>query len=257
MQTHPQNGALVPLPLAALLLPNQRAVFCSAGTLNLVSLQCTGMQHARCRRWVRLYIKQTWPKMDAHSRSSRSVKVVIFKPHERAPTSCSNCLQCTDKMGLRDLLPSNIYSNAGATSVVPAMPGSGAPIKERRAVAYSTAEAPAKKKIEMHSKDYYIACAIGGWLSCGLTHMAVTPLDVVKCNLQIDPKKYGSIGNGFSVVMKEGGVGGLFKGWLPTLIGYGFQGVCKFGFYEYFKKCVPSAGVDYLRCRVALYGCHS
>jgi solute carrier family 25 (mitochondrial phosphate transporter), member 3 len=139
-------------------------------------------------------------------------------------------------MGLRDLLPSNIYSNAGATSVVPAMPTSGAPISQRRAVAYSAAEAPAKKTIVMHSKDYYIACAIGGWLSCGLTHMAVTPLDVVKCNLQTDPKKYGSIGNGFSIVMKEGGVGGLFKGWLPTLVGYGFQGVCKFGFYEYFKK---------------------
>jgi solute carrier family 25 (mitochondrial phosphate transporter), member 3 len=140
-------------------------------------------------------------------------------------------------MGLRDLLPGNIYSTAGATSVVPAVPTSGAPINQRRAVAYSAAEAPpAKKAIEMYSKDFYIACAIGGWLSCGLTHMAVTPLDVVKCNLQTDPKKYGSIGNGFSVVMKEGGVSGLFKGWLPTLIGYGFQGVCKFGFYEYFKK---------------------
>lgn len=139
-------------------------------------------------------------------------------------------------MGLQDLLPSSIYR--GATPVVPALPASCA-MGERKAVAYSVGEAaPAKKKIEMHSKDYYIACAIGGWLSCGLTHMAVTPLDVVKCNLQIDPKKYGSIGNGFSLVFKEAGVPGLFRGWLPTLIGYGFQGVCKFGFYEYFKKYV-------------------
>jgi solute carrier family 25 (mitochondrial phosphate transporter), member 3 len=136
-------------------------------------------------------------------------------------------------MGLQDLLPSSIYR--GATAVAPALPSS-ASIGDRRAVAYSVGEEPKKKKIELHSKDYYVACAIGGWLSCGLTHMAVTPLDVVKCNLQIDPKKYGSIGNGFSVVLKEGGIPGLFRGWFPTLIGYGFQGVCKFGFYEYFKK---------------------
>lgn len=27
----------------------------------------------------------------------------------------------------------------------------------------------------------------------------------------------------------------LFKGWAPTAIGYSLQGLCKFGFYEYFK----------------------
>eukprot|EP00892_Ulva_mutabilis_P007361 jgi/Ulvmu1/4998/UM021_0015.1 len=135
-------------------------------------------------------------------------------------------------MGLRDLLPSAVYGTASPVSTM----SSAASVPQRQAVAFSAAEAPAKKKIEMHSKDYYTACAIGGWLSCGLTHMMVTPLDVVKCNMQIDPKKYTSIGNGFGMVFKEQGAAGLFRGWFPTLIGYGFQGVCKFGFYEYFKK---------------------
>ena len=27
----------------------------------------------------------------------------------------------------------------------------------------------------------------------------------------------------------------LMKGWAPTAIGYSAQGLCKFGFYEYFK----------------------
>jgi len=31
------------------------------------------------------------------------------------------------------------------------------------------------------------------------------------------------------------GISGLAKGWAPTFIGYGVQGLCKFGFYEYFK----------------------
>ena len=80
------------------------------------------------------------------------------------------------------------------------------------------------------------ACTLGGVLSCGLTHTAVTPLDVVKCNMQIDPLKYKSIASGFAITAREGGLGGLVKGWVPTLIGYSVQGAGKFGLYEYFKK---------------------
>lgn len=43
--------------------------------------------------------------------------------------------------------------------------------------------APNEKKIPMYSGQYYAACTVGGILSCGLTHTAVTPLDVVKCKL--------------------------------------------------------------------------
>ena len=44
---------------------------------------------------------------------------------------------------------------------------------------------PSSKKIEMYSPQFYAACTAGGILSCGLTHMAVTPLDLVKCNMQV------------------------------------------------------------------------
>lgn len=40
-------------------------------------------------------------------------------------------------------------------------------------------------KVEMYSPQFYAACTVGGVLSCGLTHMAVTPLDLVKCNMQV------------------------------------------------------------------------
>lgn len=79
-------------------------------------------------------------------------------------------------------------------------------------------------------------CAIGGAIACGGTHTAVTPLDVVKCNMQVDPKKYGGIVNGFSVVAREQGMAGIIRGWFPTLMGYSAQGAFKFGLYEYFKK---------------------
>ncbi|KAF2572200.1 hypothetical protein F2Q70_00006177 [Brassica cretica] len=92
------------------------------------------------------------------------------------------------------------------------------------------------KGIEMYSPAFYAACTFGGVLSCGLTHMTVTPLDLVKCNMQIDPAKYKSISSGFGILLKEQGVKGFFRGWVPTLLGYSAQGACKFGFYEFFKK---------------------
>ncbi|XP_073526243.1 uncharacterized protein [Phyllobates terribilis] len=91
-------------------------------------------------------------------------------------------------------------------------------------------------KIAMYSPEFYAACTAGGVLSCGLTHMAVTPLDLVKCNMQIDPAKYKSISSGFGILLKEQGLRGFFRGWVPTLLGYSAQGACKFGFYEFFKK---------------------
>merc|ERR1712156_1278176 len=89
---------------------------------------------------------------------------------------------------------------------------------------------------EFGSQKYFALCAFGGVLSCGITHTAVTPLDLVKCRLQVDKEKYKSIGNGFKVTLAEGGAKGLVLGWAPTALGYSAQGLCKFGFYEVFKK---------------------
>lgn len=38
---------------------------------------------------------------------------------------------------------------------------------------------------EFGSMKYYALCGFGGILSCGLTHTAVVPLDLVKCRLQV------------------------------------------------------------------------
>jgi len=89
---------------------------------------------------------------------------------------------------------------------------------------------------EFGSGKYYALCAVGGALSCGLTHTAVTPLDLVKCRLQVNKEKYKNLGTGFRVTVADAGVKGLFLGWAPTAIGYTAQGICKFGFYEVFKN---------------------
>merc|ERR1712026_510527 len=89
---------------------------------------------------------------------------------------------------------------------------------------------------EFGSPKYYALCGFGGLLSCGLTHTAVTPLDLVKCRLQVNKEKYKSLGNGFKLTYAEQGAKGLLLGWAPTALGYSAQGICKFGFYEVFKN---------------------
>lgn len=63
---------------------------------------------------------------------------------------------------------------------------------------------------------------------------------------QIDPAKYKNILSGFGTLMKEQGIRGFFRGWVPTLLGYSAQGACKYGFYEFFKKYYSDiAGPEY------------
>merc|ERR1711931_223732 len=88
---------------------------------------------------------------------------------------------------------------------------------------------------EFGSMTYYAYCGLGGILSCGITHTAVVPLDLVKCRIQVDPGKYKGIFQAGRLTIAEEGVRGLSKGWAPTEIGYSMQGVCRFGFYEVFK----------------------
>ncbi|XP_058805472.1 solute carrier family 25 member 3 [Phymastichus coffea] len=88
---------------------------------------------------------------------------------------------------------------------------------------------------EFGSNHYFVLCGIGGILSCGITHTMVTPLDLVKCRLQVDSAKYKSVVNGFRVTLAEDGTRGLVRGWAPTFFGYSIQGMFKFGLYEVFK----------------------
>lgn len=86
-----------------------------------------------------------------------------------------------------------------------------------------------------HDTSYYLKCVLGGAISCGSTHLAVTPLDVTKCNMQVNPGKYTGLVSGMKLIMKEEGASAIVKGWAPTFLGYSAQGMFKFGLYEYFK----------------------
>nr|XP_024392150.1 mitochondrial phosphate carrier protein 1, mitochondrial-like isoform X2 [Physcomitrium patens]XP_024392151.1 mitochondrial phosphate carrier protein 1, mitochondrial-like isoform X2 [Physcomitrium patens]XP_024392152.1 mitochondrial phosphate carrier protein 1, mitochondrial-like isoform X2 [Physcomitrium patens]PNR42352.1 hypothetical protein PHYPA_017181 [Physcomitrium patens] len=103
-------------------------------------------------------------------------------------------------------------------------------------------------KLELFSNKYYAACALSGMISTGSVHLLVTPFDMLKVNMQANPRKYKSIVKSFGIIYSEQGLKGIWKGWGSKLCGYSAQGAFKFGLYEYFKKFYSDvAGTDYIR----------
>uniref|UniRef100_A0A670XT70 Solute carrier family 25 member 3 n=1 Tax=Pseudonaja textilis TaxID=8673 RepID=A0A670XT70_PSETE len=88
----------------------------------------------------------------------------------------------------------------------------GSPALPPRDLLSLSAASEEEYSCEYGSSAYLLLCSLGGVLSCGATHTAVVPLDVVKCRMQVEPRRYQ----------------GLMQG-------YSMQGFGKFGLYEYFK----------------------
>lgn len=97
---------------------------------------------------------------------------------------------------------------------------------------------------DKHDLSYYIKCVQGGALACGLTHTAIVTLDLVKCQRQIDPNLYKTLGDGISTLYRNNGIKGITTGWVPTFFGYSLQGMGKFGFYELFKDVFAKIAGD-------------
>ncbi|KFX94375.1 hypothetical protein O988_06340 [Pseudogymnoascus sp. VKM F-3808] len=100
-------------------------------------------------------------------------------------------------------------------------------------VANVKAETPEK----LSGAALYSRFAVAGALCCSITHGALTPVDVVKTRIQLDPATYnrGLVG-GFRQVIAKEGAGALLTGLGPTFAGYFLQGAFKFGGYEFFKQ---------------------
>jgi solute carrier family 25 (mitochondrial phosphate transporter), member 3 len=83
----------------------------------------------------------------------------------------------------------------------------------------------------------YSRFALAGAVCCSVTHGGLTPVDVVKTRIQLDPATYnrGLLG-GFKQVVQKEGAGALLTGAGPTFAGYFLQGALKFGGYEFFKQ---------------------
>lgn len=106
--------------------------------------------------------------------------------------------------------------------------------------------ATATPTLPQYSLGDYASFALAGAMGCGVTHGAMTPIDVVKTRIQLEPTVYnkGMIGS-FKQVVQGEGAGALLTGLGPTVLGYSLQGAFKFGGYELFKKTlVEQFGYD-------------
>merc|ERR1719229_868951 len=89
---------------------------------------------------------------------------------------------------------------------------------------------------------FYLKAALAGGICCGITHGALTPVDVVKTRIQLDPQKYNQgMVAGFRKVAAEEGAGALLTGLGPTCQGYFVQGWFKFGGVEIFKTKIAAS----------------
>ncbi|KAI0025300.1 mitochondrial carrier domain-containing protein [Xylariomycetidae sp. FL0641] len=107
-------------------------------------------------------------------------------------------------------------------------------------------EAAANTPEKLSGVALYSRFALAGAVCCSVTHGGLTPVDVVKTRIQLDPVTYnrGLIG-GFSQVIKKEGAGALLTGVGPTFAGYFLQGAFKFGGYEFFKQqAINTIGIE-------------
>ncbi|KAG5746213.1 hypothetical protein H9Q69_008301 [Fusarium xylarioides] len=89
----------------------------------------------------------------------------------------------------------------------------------------------------------YARYALAGAFCCAFTHAVLTPVDVVKTRIQLDPITYSSsLSKSARHIVSAEGPGALLTGLGPTIAGYCLQGTFKFGGYEYFK----ARAVEYL-----------
>jgi len=92
------------------------------------------------------------------------------------------------------------------------------------------------------SPSEFVRFAAAGAMCCGMTHLAVVPIDVVKTSAQANPKKYNKGWHGnTAMLLDEFGPSVLMRGAVPTLTGYSIQGIFKFGGNELIKRLLIGA----------------
>lgn len=84
---------------------------------------------------------------------------------------------------------------------------------------------------------YYATCLVGGGLSSSV-RWALTPFDFIKCNMQANPTGFPSFSAGLTLVWREQGMSGLYRGFTPTVLSYFSQSGTKYAMYELIKDNV-------------------
>merc|ERR1719263_1916325 len=150
----------------------------------------------------------------------------------------SLCSAAPVREGVRSVPPS-FAAGSGAFAAAP-VSGLG-----RKTFAASVVENVSRSRVspffapsageKVYDAMHYLKAALAGGICCSITHGGLTPVDVVKTRMQLDPAKYPSMIGGFGKIAGEEGAAALLTGLGPTAFGYFVQGWFKFGGVEFFK----------------------
>lgn len=77
---------------------------------------------------------------------------------------------------------------------------------------------------------------LAGALCSSSVHLVLTPIDVVKTNMQTKPEKYTDPLKAFKIVLEEKGFTGFFAGWVPTFLGFFINGGIAYTAIEFFRR---------------------
>lgn len=121
----------------------------------------------------------------------------------------------------------------------------------------SPGEAAKKTTIPEFTARDYTSFFFAGAICCTVTHGAMTPIDVVKTRIQVDPglAKHNLVSGARKIIAAEGPKA-LLTGFGPTAVGYLVQGGAKFSGYEYWKKAfvkVAGSSDAAVKHRTAIY----
>jgi len=108
-------------------------------------------------------------------------------------------------------------------------------------------------RLTPRSAEFVFKCGIAGLVSSAVSHALITPLDVIKNNMQCTGADI------WATTRSVTNTKSLLRGILPTTIGFGSHGVLKFGIYEALKhQFAIAAGPEHAaRYRDILYSVSS
>jgi len=96
-------------------------------------------------------------------------------------------------------------------------------------------QSPIAKEKEL-ALDTYLLFALAGGLGCSMTHVLVTPIDMVKTRLQTRPGKYKGFVDALATIRKEEGARMLMQGADVTAAGFFMYGIIVYPGYELLKR---------------------
>mmetsp|Transcript_11485 Transcript_11485/g.21479 ORF Transcript_11485/g.21479 Transcript_11485/m.21479 type:complete len:1046 (-) Transcript_11485:667-3804(-) len=77
---------------------------------------------------------------------------------------------------------------------------------------------------------------LSGAICCSAVHLVLTPIDVIKTNMQTKPEKYPNPLEALRIILNENGVSGFFTGWVPTFVGFFITGGISYTAIEFFRR---------------------